>query len=225
MQKLYTYLLALLCLLSVSGRVMAQKNEDDEKKVDKFATITIAVLNSDRPYHVAFVRYFDKNGDILLNTSEEFKIDISKSPRFATGSVRKTIPVYPNAHYVEVTVNYCTNMHENQFFVSEFEQSNNEATFVFRGVVEDLVMVEFDGIQQDKPCTFQIKGANTSTIFYADYNNAKKRLPEESKNKDVSVEVSETSLYKYKINKVEKDKNGKKIKVTVALVQEEAKEK
>ena len=51
----------------------------------------------------------------------------------------------------------------------------------------------------------------------------KKTLPEESKNKDISVEISETSLYKYKIEKVEKDKKGKIVKVNVSLQKEDDK--
>ena len=77
--------------------------------------------------------------------------------------------------------------------------------------------------KNSKPCTFQIKGANTNVIFYADYSNVKKVLPEESKNKDISIEISETSLYKYKIEKIEKDKKGKIVKVNVSLEKEDGK--
>jgi hypothetical protein len=205
------------------GQNVTLAQQDDEAKPEPTSTanVTIAVLNSDKPYHVAFVRYYDKNGDILLNTSEEFKIDIAKSPRFKTGSTKRAIPIYPKADYFEVTVTNCTNMHENRFYVNELKANNDQATFIFRGIVEDLVTIEFAGIQDNKPCTFQIKGANTNVIFYADYSNVKKVLPEEARNKDISVEVSETSLYKYKIDKVEKDKKGKIVKVTVSLVAEE----
>ncbi len=220
MKNLFTSLWVALCLWV---GVSTQANAQDEKpqETDRVATVTIAILNSDRQYHVAFIRYYDKNGDILLNTSQEFKVDISKTPRFTTGSITKTIPIYPNADYFEVTVTNCTNMHENRFNVTDLEKNNNKVTFVFRGVVEDHVAIEFMGIQDNKPCTFQITGANTNVIFYADYSNVKKTLPEESKNKDISVEVSETSLYKYKIDKVEKDKKGKLVKVNVSLVAEE----
>jgi hypothetical protein len=207
------------CLFLLGAPALAQPDGQryDEPKADKFATVTVAVISSNRPYHVAFVKYFDKNGDILLNTSEEFKVDISKSPRFATGSIRKTIPLYKDAEYIEVRVSNCSNMHENQFFVNDFTKNGNEATFVFSGTVEDVVSIEFEGIADSKPCTFQVKGTNTNVIFYADYSNVKKLLPEEAKNKDITVEVSATSLYKYKVESVEKDKKGKKVLVKVSL--------
>ncbi len=207
------------CWLLVCATALAQPDgaRFEEHKADKFATVTVAVISSNRPYHVACVKYFDKNGDILLNTSEEFKVDISKSPRFATGSIRKTIPVYKDAEYIEVSVSNCSNMHENQFFINDFNKNSNEATFVFSGTVEDLVVIEFEGIEDSKPCTFQIKGINTNVIFYADYSNVKKVLPDEAKNKDIAIDVSETSLYKYKIEGVEKDKKGKKVLVKVSL--------
>lgn len=222
MKNLFSKLFFSLLVALFFGMAQAANAQDDQKpETDKVATVTIAILNSDRQYHVAFIRYYDKKGDILLNTSQEFKVDISKTPRFTTGSITKTIPIYPEADYFEVTVTNCTNMHENRFNVIDLEKNNNKVTFVFRGVVEDHVSIEFMGIQDNKPCTFQIKGANTNVIFYADYSNVKKALPEESKNKDINVEVSETSLYKYKIEKVEKDKKGKLVKVNVTLVPEE----
>jgi hypothetical protein len=220
MKNLVNILFILALFGGISTKTFAQ-DEPKEQMSDKTATITIAVLNSDRPYHVAFVRYYDKNGDVVLNTSQEFKIDISKSPRFATGSIRRSVAVPKDADYFEVSVTNCTNMHENRFYIKDLQQNKDEVTFVFRGIVEDLVSIEFIGIQDAKPCTFQIKGANTNVIFYADYSNVKKALPEESKNKDISVEISETSLYKYKIEKVEKDKKGKIVRVNVSLEKEE----
>lgn len=226
MKKLVITLSMLLFLSVTTTKIFAQNDTQSEKKEgtsDKTATITIAVLNSDRPYHVAFIRYYDKKGDIVLNTSQEVKIDISKSPRFATGSIRRSFAVPKDADYFDVTVSNCTNMHENRFFISDLAKNKDEVTFVFRGIVEDFVSVEFIGIQDSKPCTFQIKGANTNVIFYADYSNVKKVLLEESKNKDISIEISETSLYKYKIEKIEKDKKGKIVKVNVSLEKEDGK--
>lgn len=221
---LYSYFFILaLCLLSFPIIAQDDKDNNTETASDKTASLTIAVINSDRPYHVAFIRYYDKNGDVVLNTSREFKIDISKSPRFATGSIKKSVAVPKDADYFDVTVTNCTNMHENRFYVKDLPNNKDEVTFVFRGIVEDFVAVEFVGIQDSKPCTFQIKGANTNVIFYADYSNVKKTLPEESKNKDISIEISETSLYKYKIDKVEKDKKGKIVRVSVSLEKEDDK--
>lgn len=188
---------------------------DEERQADKFATVTVAVLNSDRPYHVVFIKYFDKAGDILLNTTEEFKINISKSPRFSTGSIRKTIPVYADAHLVELTVSNCTNMHENRYLISEFEQSGNEATFVFSGNEGKIMKVQFDGIQKDKPCAFNLAGANTNLIFYADYDNVQKEMPDEAHMADINVKVSETSLHPYKIVNTEEDAKNKTLKIKV----------
>ncbi len=198
---------------------MAQK---DKLKADKFATITIAVINSYRPFHVAFVRYYDANGELLLNTSEEFKVEVSKSERHKTGSVRKTIPIYNDAQRIVVSVSKCTNMHENEFLVSDFEASNNEATFVFRGEFDEPVRVKFIGVQPDKPATFNITGQNTSVIFYADYNNVEKILEDEADLSDLKVEGDKTALYEYRITGTEPKedpvKRTKVLEVTVEYV-------
>lgn len=194
--------------------------QESKREVQSYANITIAVINSNRAFHVATVRYFDANGDILLNTSEEFKIDISKSPRFATGSIRKSIPVYPEAKTLEVTVTNCTNMHENVFILSELPASNNEVTFVFQGKFEGSIQVEFEGVSKEQPGTFLIKGANTNKIFYADYNNVRVQLPDEADVKDVKVELSKTSLFEYKITGMEKDKKTGIVKVKCQVVED-----
>ncbi|TAD99571.1 MAG: hypothetical protein EAZ97_08430 [Bacteroidetes bacterium] len=174
-----------------------------EPKADRFATITVSVVNSEKAYHVALVRYYDKDGEIIINTSEEFKIDISKASRFKTGSIRKTIPIYPNAERIQVTVNNCANLHENDFFISDLDAAENNVTFVFKREFESVIVVKFKGIQQKKPCTFKIKGKNTNTIFYGDYENAQKMLYEEASREDIKVELAESSLYPYKVDGIE----------------------
>jgi hypothetical protein len=174
-------------------------------KADRFLTITIAVVNSELPYHVALVRYFDKEGNILLNTSEEYKIDISKTNRFKTGSIRKTIPIFPDAERIQVSVNNCTGLHESDFLVSELDAAQNEVTFVFKREFEKVVVVKFKGIQQKRPCSFKIKGVNTNIIYYGDFVNAQKQLPEESRREDVNLEVAESTLYPYRIVNINRD--------------------
>ncbi|TAF35681.1 MAG: hypothetical protein EAZ57_01035 [Cytophagales bacterium] len=210
---------AFLCMAIAPQHVMAQK---EKLKADKFATITIAVINSYRPFHIAFVRYYNADGDLLLNTSEEFRVEISKSERHKTGSVRKTIPVYNDAQKIVVSVSKCTNMHENEFLVSDFEASNNEATFVFRGEFDEPVRVKFIGVQPDKPATFNISGQNTSVIFYADYNNVEKILEDEADLSDLRVEGDRTALYEYKVTGTERKEDpvtrSKVLEVTVEYV-------
>jgi hypothetical protein len=216
MKSFLTFIIAFIAFFG-SFSLFAQESK---REVQNYANITIAVINSNRTFHIATVRYFDQNGDILINTSEEFKIDISKSPRFATGSIRKSIPVYPDAKTIEVTVTNCTNMHENVFILSELAASNNEVTFVFQGKFEGSIQVEFEGVSKEKPGTFLIKGANTNKIFYADYNNVKVTLPDEADVKDVKVELSKTSLFQYKISGTEKDKKTGIVKVKCELIED-----
>lgn len=194
------YLLA--CLLALAGFQYAQAQG---AKADRFVTITIAVVNSEKAYHVAFVRYFDKDGEILLNTSEEYKIDISKASRFKTGSIRKTIPIFPEAHRVEVTISGCSSLHENFFLVSDLDAAQNEVTFVFKREFETMTVVRFKGINPKKPCSFQIKGKNTNIIYYGDYVDARKELPAESSRESIGIEIAESTLFPYKIVSVKKD--------------------
>ncbi len=178
-------------------------------------TLTIAVINSDKPYHVAAVRYYDENGELILNTNEEFRIDISKASRFATGSVRKTVPMYSGAYSLRVDVSDCTDIHENEFLLSEAEAANNEVTFVFRTEVEDLVRVAFKGIQADKPGAFNIRGLNTNMIYYADYDGIVKVLPDEARITDIKVDLSSTTLHNYRI--VNQDIDSKEQRMEVQL--------
>jgi len=173
--------------------------QNNAPKADRFANITIAVVNSERAFHVATIRYFDENNDILLNTSEEFKIDISRAERFKTGSIRKTIPIYPNTKRIQVEVNHCSSLHENDFYIEDLEKAGNDITFVFKREFEKVIIVKFEGIQDKKPCSFKIKGVNTNVIYYGDYANASKVLYEESRREDIKIEMAESSLYPYRI--------------------------
>jgi len=208
-------LTALLFVSLAPLRVFGQAQTQEE--VTGFVTVTIAVVNSDREDHIAFIKYFDEEGEILLNTSEEHLISISKSERFSTGSIRKSIPMYKNAYMFEVTVAHCENMHENQFLTSDLTEEQQEVTFVFQGTIEDMIKVEFEGIVQNKPCKFRIQGENTSKDFFAHYSNVQKALPGEARLKDVKVEISETTLFPYKITGTERDEEKNIIKITVAL--------
>lgn len=174
-------------------------------KAERFATITVSVVNSERPYHVALIRYYDKDGNVLLNTSEEFKIDISKAARFKTGSIRKTIPIYPEAKKIIVTVDNCSGLHENDFTVEDLDAADSKLTFVFKREFEKQVIVRFKGIQDKKPCSFKIIGRNTNEIYYGDYVKAQKYLPKESNREDIRVKVAESTLYPYEIVGIKKD--------------------
>lgn len=219
---LFTFM-ALIIGLGIGADVQAQSTKTpDQRKADKFASITIAVVNSYREFHIAFVRYYDSDGNLLLNTSEEFRIDISKSQKLNTGSITKSIPLYNDAEKIVVSASYCTNMHENDVPIAELEANDNKATFVFRGEFEKPVRVKFIGVQSDKPATFNIAGENTNVIFYADYDNVLKTLPEEATLESLSVEPDRTSLYEYSIDNIEKkideETHQKTLEVTVSYV-------
>jgi len=174
-------------------------------KAERFATITVSVVNSERPYHVALIRYYDKDDNVLLNTSEEFMIEISKAARFKTGSIRKTIPIYPQAKKIIVTVDNCSGLHENDFTVEDLDAADSKLTFVFKREFEKQVIVRFKGIQDKKPCSFKLIGRNTNEIYYGDYVKAQKYLPKESNREDIRVKVAESTLYPYEIVNIKKD--------------------
>lgn len=190
----------LLAIILFSSAIYAQS-----PKAERFATLTVSVVNSERPYHVALIRYYDKDGNVLLNTSEEFMIEISKSARFKTGSIRKTIPIYPEAKKIIVTVDNCSGLHENDFTVEDLDAADSKLTFVFKREFEKQVIVRFKGIQDKKPCSFKIIGRNTNEIYYGDYVKAQKYLPKESNRADIKVQVAESTLYPYEIVGIKKD--------------------
>ncbi len=214
----FLFFIVFSILLSLSFSVkesVAQASSQEE--ITGYVTVTVAVVNSGREDHIAFIKYFDEEGEILLNTSEEHLIKINESERFSTGSIRKSIPIYKNAYMFEVKVSHCENMHENQFLMSEVQGEKSEVTFVFQGTIEDVIKVEFQGIAQNKPCKFRIQGSNTNKDFFAHYSNVQQNLPGESRLKDIKVEISETTLFPYKITNTELDKEKRVIRITVAL--------
>ncbi|MEM6297327.1 MAG: hypothetical protein AAF740_01420 [Bacteroidota bacterium] len=205
----------------LSNFISAQNNIRGAKVEAQGAlTLTIAVINSDKSYHVAAVRYYNEKGELILNTNEEFRIDISKASRFATGSVKKTVPMYSGAHSIRVDVSDCTNMHENEFLLSEAEAANNEVTFVFRTEVEDLVRVVFKGIQADKPGAFNIRGLNTNIIYYADYDGIVKVLPDEARISDIKVDLSSTTLHSYRVVSQDIDSEEQRMEVQLEYIGE-----
>ncbi|MGF1532824.1 MAG: hypothetical protein ACFCUI_03925 [Bernardetiaceae bacterium] len=220
MQKQIIFLWALVSFLGVSLAQGQEGIRGAKVNADGALTLTISVLNSDQPYHVASVRYFNDKGELILNTNEEFRVEISKANRFATGSVRKTIPIYAGAHSIRVEVSGCANMHENEFLLSEAEAANNEVTFVFRTEVEDLVRVAFKGIQQGKPGAFTIRGVNTNIIYYADYDGVVKVLPAEARITDINVDISPTTLHNYRITGMERNEKEKNMEVILEYVGE-----
>ncbi len=201
MKKITNLLLTmLLAFILLSPIAYAQS-----PKAERFATITVSVVNSERPYHVALIRYYDKDDNVLLNTSEEFMIEISKAQRFKTGSIRKTIPIYPEAKKIIVTVDNCSGLHENDFTVEDLDAADSKLTFVFKREFEKQVIVRFKGIQDQKPCSFKIIGRNTNEIYYGDYVKAQKYLPKEGNREDIRVQVAESTLYPYDIVSIKKD--------------------